>query len=62
MNIALIIKWWWRMLSDPTNLWAICIKNIQKIDTNSIDKMGKKSMGGTWSSIANINEDVKDLG
>jgi hypothetical protein len=49
-------------LSKESTLWIECVKTIHKIQLNSVEELGKKLLGSKWSTIANVNDDVKELG
>lgn len=62
LNIALLIKWWWRLNKEPKSLWARVISGIHNLRNKPMAYLHKKKIAGVWGNIANIKNDIEELG
>lgn len=56
------MKWWWRLKTDPSQLWAREIKGIHKLRNKPSNVISTKAIPGVWSNVAGIKDDLKELG
>ncbi|XP_021996109.1 uncharacterized protein LOC110893305 [Helianthus annuus] len=59
MNLALLLKWWWRLKEEPDHLWAKVIKAIHHNSRVVSLIPRKKSQPGVRKAIAGVGEDFK---
>ncbi|KAL7243492.1 hypothetical protein ACSBR1_015814 [Camellia fascicularis] len=52
MNIALLLKWWWRFVVEKDCLWRIVICDIHKIDTRCWLPVQSRNASKAWSDIS----------
>ncbi|XP_035838151.1 uncharacterized protein LOC118485801 [Helianthus annuus] len=57
MNLALLAKWWWRLKTEPENLWVNVIKLIHTSQRKMEQIPIKKSMPGVWKNIGEIGKE-----
>nr|KAJ0225471.1 hypothetical protein LSAT_V11C100033630 [Lactuca sativa] len=51
LNLALLVKWWWKFKTEPHSLWAQIISGFHKHQNRPWYCFAKHNMGGVWSSI-----------
>lgn len=51
LNIALTVKWWWRLKSEPSSLWGRVITGIHNLHKKTLDYLSKKSSIGVRNNI-----------
>ncbi|KAL6508840.1 hypothetical protein OROHE_021399 [Orobanche hederae] len=59
LNRALLFKWWWRFMIDPSALWVKVIKSLYGVDGGIGSSRLKNS---TWSNILKSVRVLKDKG
>nr|KAJ0217916.1 hypothetical protein LSAT_V11C300139550 [Lactuca sativa] len=62
LNLSLLIKWWWRLRTNPTASWARVIKGVHNLCIRPSNVISKKSITGVWNNIACIQHDLKNMG
>lgn len=61
-NRALLTKWWWRYRTDTPLLWVQVIQGIHNLHRKPANCLAKKSITGTWHSIASLETDLENYG
>ncbi|KAM0009544.1 putative reverse transcriptase zinc-binding domain-containing protein [Helianthus debilis subsp. tardiflorus] len=62
LNLALLLKWWWRLKENPNQLWVKVVESIHS-NTKKVSQIPlKKGNTGIWKNIAGIGEDFKKNG
>ncbi|KAI3788052.1 hypothetical protein L2E82_00677 [Cichorium intybus] len=51
MNLSLLVKWLWKLKSDPSSLWARVIVGLHKLSNVPNYCFKKGSLPGVWSNI-----------
>lgn len=59
LNISLIMKWWWRLRSEPAALWANAIINMHNFKNKPDLCYANKYISGTWKNIASIGKHLQ---
>lgn len=62
LNVSLITKWWWRLMTEPDSLWARALKGIHNLKIITSYCISKKAITGVWNNVENVQEDLKDFG
>ncbi|KAJ0744136.1 putative RNA-directed DNA polymerase [Helianthus annuus] len=64
-NQAMLIKWWWRLKSNPNHLWAKVVTAIHGGNSNggaaSIIPL-KKCIPGFWKAIGSVDSEMSKIG
>lgn len=60
-NIALLLKWLWRLKSEKTSLWGRVIKSIHHSSRKPISFPCKNSIIGPWKNIVKVVEDLNHI-
>jgi len=58
-NLALLIKWWWRLYNDRGGLWKSVISSVHNLWKKPVSYLARKHSNGVWCNIAKA---VKSLG
>ncbi|KAJ0550121.1 putative RNA-directed DNA polymerase [Helianthus annuus] len=62
LNLALLLKWWWRLKSDPDQLWVKVVESIHH-NTRIVNQIPvKKSSVGVWKNIVGVEKDFRKYG
>lgn len=62
LNISLLVKWWWRLRSEPFSLWAKVITSIHKCHDKDDDCYSLKTLTEVWNNITCIKHDLDKAG
>ena len=62
LNTALIVKWWWRLRSNPDLLWSRAITGIHNLHSKPDDYYANKNITGTWKNIAGMKKELVKAG
>lgn len=54
LNIALIVKWWWRLRVDRSALWCQVINGIHNLKKRATDQLSRKIISGVWNNIVGV--------
>ncbi|KAJ0628056.1 putative RNA-directed DNA polymerase [Helianthus annuus] len=54
LNLALLLKWWWRLKMEPNQIWASVVKAIHGSKRKIMTIPVKKSHTGVWKNIGEI--------
>ena len=67
-NIALLIKWWWRIMNDKGSLWKGVIMSIHNLYNKLASYIARKTSNGVWCNISkavraldSLHIDCKDI-
>ncbi|KAJ0856138.1 hypothetical protein HanRHA438_Chr14g0680971 [Helianthus annuus] len=61
-NVAMIVKWWWRMREDPDHLWAKVVSSIHGSRLNKKLIPVNNSIPGVWKDIGSVDEILRKTG
>lgn len=59
LNISLLVKWWWRLRSEPFTLWEKVITWVYKLSDKGDDYYSMKTMIGVWNNITVIKRELE---
>lgn len=59
LNISLIVKWLWRLHSDPQALWAKAIHAMHNLQFKPDHHYVSKLLPGTWKNIVGVCNDLR---
>ncbi|KAL4572985.1 hypothetical protein LXL04_019777 [Taraxacum kok-saghyz] len=62
LNTALMIKWWWRLRTNPQLLWCRAIAGIHNLHSKPPDYYANKRIIGTWKNIAGVKKELIKAG
>ncbi|KAL4563536.1 hypothetical protein LXL04_027579 [Taraxacum kok-saghyz] len=63
LNLALMVKWWWRFYSeDDNNIWKQVIKAIHGLNGGLISGTTVRYRGNVWGRISQIKDVLQDTG
>lgn len=62
INIALIVKWWWRFRVDRNTLWRQVIQGIHKTNSKEDSRLANRSITGVWKNIASVDKELEKVG
>lgn len=60
-NIALLVKWWWRLMNEQNSLWKIIMSSIHNLNDKSAHYIARKSSTGVWSNIYRAVNHLHDI-
>ncbi|KAF5779181.1 putative reverse transcriptase zinc-binding domain-containing protein [Helianthus annuus] len=63
-NLAMLVKWWWKFLSNPNDLWAKVVGAIHSGNPNSSFSLipVKKTIAGVWKGIGSVASTLQKYG
>ncbi|KAL4578043.1 hypothetical protein LXL04_014158 [Taraxacum kok-saghyz] len=61
-NLAMIVKWWWRMRCNKSAMWSRVIIGIHNLKNKPPERMSMKSMVGVWNNIAGVQGELRKSG
>ncbi|XP_023759766.1 uncharacterized protein LOC111908165 [Lactuca sativa] len=56
LNISLLMKWWWKLRTEPHHLWAQVISSLHNLKVKPDGIYSKKSLTRVWNNIAGIKK------
>ena len=62
LNIALLVKWWWRLKTNPNLLWSRAITGIHNLHSKPLYYFANKYITGTWKNIAGMKKELTKAG
>ncbi|KAJ0585981.1 putative RNA-directed DNA polymerase [Helianthus annuus] len=62
LNLALLVKWWWRLKTEPQQLWAKVINAIHKNKRRISMVPLRKDQTGIWKTIVETRKDLLKRG
>nr|KAJ0209586.1 hypothetical protein LSAT_V11C400182710 [Lactuca sativa] len=62
LNIALMVKWWWRLRSDPSLLWCRVVSCIHNLQSKPDDHYADNRIAGVWKNIAGAKKEFVRVG
>ena len=51
-NIALITKWWWKLINSRDKLWNKVITSIHNLNRKPANYIARKTLTGAWNNVA----------
>ncbi|KAJ9559084.1 hypothetical protein OSB04_013698 [Centaurea solstitialis] len=62
LNMALLMKWFWRFKNDSSSLWRRVVCGIHNSHQKSVANLAKKTLAGVWFRILKIIPELESLG
>ncbi|KAL4556488.1 hypothetical protein LXL04_039143 [Taraxacum kok-saghyz] len=62
INIGLLVKWWWRLKTQPHSLWRKFIFGVHNLGKKPPDYLARKNMTGVWKNIAEMEKILMQIG
>lgn len=62
LNIALMVKWWWRLRNESSSLWCKVISGIHNLCNKPVEHPSRKQISGVWNYISSTKKDIEGLG
>ena len=62
LNIGLLVKWWWRLKSQPHSLWGKIINGIHNLAHKPPDHLSCTALAGVWNNIAGVKKMLSSKG
>lgn len=62
LNIALLVKWWWRLRSESSAIWSRTVIGIHNLHRNPPEKLSNRSIVGVWNNIAGADKELIKFG
>ena len=52
LNISLMVKWWWRLRTGASTIWAAVIKGIHNLNSKPDDYYANNRLPSTWKILS----------
>lgn len=62
LNIALLVKWWWRLRSVPSLLWSRFITSTHNLHSKHVDYLANSQIPGLWKNIVGVKKELMKFG
>lgn len=59
-NLALIVKWWWRLRLDRKVLWSKFITGIHGLSSKPTHILSNKTITGVWNNIECVGDELNE--
>ncbi|KAI3751226.1 hypothetical protein L2E82_22274 [Cichorium intybus] len=62
LNVAMIVKWWWRLKTEKDSLWGKVIVGLHNLKNKPHSYLSNRNISGVWNNIASVKKDLRRMG
>ncbi|KAL4578421.1 hypothetical protein LXL04_014544 [Taraxacum kok-saghyz] len=60
-NLALLTKWWWRLINEENSLWKKVVSKIHNLASKPVTYIARRTSAGVWCNIAKAKHNLNDF-